>query len=179
MTTFGKRTTLVIVLAILGMATLLFANAHIGGASQPPPGLTAGVSALDDLPAEASVPVDVMDTLRVLDPAVVGPVDQAATQMRKLRSSLGVSRTDVYALRSKTGSICFIARPHAAVCPSTLRAGQAGLLFAIGGGSGTAEAPGVLVGIAADNVTGVDLTVDGADVPVTVENNAAFAELPV
>jgi hypothetical protein len=35
------------------------------------------------------------------------------------------------------------------------------------------------VGIAADNVTGVDLTVDGADVPVTVENNAAFAELPV
>ena len=179
MTTFWKRTTLVIVVATLGMATVLVAYASIGAASQPPPGLTAGVTALDQLPAEASVPADVVGTLGVLDPAVVGSPDQAAAQLRKLRSNLGLSGTDIYALRSRTGSVCFIALPHAAICPQTLQSGQAGLLFAIGGGAGTAEVPGVLVGVAADNVTGVELTVDGAAVPVTLENNAAFAELPV
>ena len=175
---FWRRTTALIVLAIVALATVLFVATGTGSAGQPPPGLTAGVSAVDDLPAEANVPSAVVETLRAFDPALIGSVDQARKKMRKLRSGLGASQTAIYAFRSQTKSVCVIVVDHSAICPSSLQAGQAGLLFAIGGGYGTADSPGMLAGVAADNVTGLDLIVDGADVPVTVENNAVFAELP-
>ena len=38
--------------------------------------------------------------------------------------------------------------------------------------------PSALAGVVADDVSAIELTVDGKDVPVSIENNFAFAEFP-
>lgn len=176
---FWRITTALIVAVIVAMAGALFVTTRSGAAGQAPPGLTAGVSALDRLPAEANVPGDVLDTLRLFKPEVVGPFDEAQGKLRKLRSGVGVAGVDIYALRSRTQSVCVIVRKYSGLCPSSLRSGPSGVLFSIGGGYGTAESPPVFAGVAADNVTDVDLWVDEAEIPVAVEGNTVFAALPL
>lgn len=169
--------TTIVAVSIIGMAIVLFFTTTTSSAGQPPPGLTAGVSALDRLPPEANVPEEVLEILRAFDPSVIGPLDRAAAKVRKLRASPDGSTADIYAVRSKTGSVCVMVRYYAGMCPAALEAGQPGLLFTLGGGDGTSDLPPVLAGVAADNVSNVDLTVNGSSVPVSLENNTVFAEL--
>jgi hypothetical protein len=173
-----KRFSVFVALGVIALAALIgfFLNTSSGTARQPPPGLTAGVSALDDLPPEANIPADVVRSLNALPPDVVGLVAETQKKIRKLRSNLGASGTNIYAFRSRTKSACLIVPQYATICPHELEAGGPGLLWAIGGG--TERIPGALVGLAADNVTGVDLTVDQVAIPVTLLNNAVFADLP-
>jgi hypothetical protein len=147
-----------------------------GEAQKPLPGLSAGVSALERLPAASNIPPDVLKTLGYLDPRVVGPSHEAAPKLRRLRADLGTAHLGLYALRSKTGSVCFILERDSALCPSAITAGSPGLLWTIGGG--TEAVPGSLAGVAADPVEAVELTIDGNHVPATLKNNAVFAELP-
>lgn len=179
MTAFWRMGTAVLVTVILAFAASLFLTTRTGSAGQPPPGLTAGVSALDTLPAQASVPEAVRDTLRAFDPAVVGPLDRASSSVRRLRNELGSARTAIYALRSQKNSVCVIVRDYSGICPSSLDSGHAGILISLGGGLGTESAPPILAGIASDIVTGIELTVDGSSIPVSIQNNALFAELPL
>lgn len=176
---FWKITAAVIGAMIAAMAAALFITTKTGSAGQAPPGLTAGVSALDRLPAEANVPADVLDTLRYFDPDVVGPFNEAKGKLRKLRSGGRGADVDIYAFRSQTQSVCVIVRNYSGLCPSSLRSGPSGVLFSIGGGYGTAETPPVFAGVAADHVTDVDLWVDEVEVPVSIETNSLFAELPL
>ena len=176
---FWRLSSAAIVVAILAIAVALFMTTKPSFASQPPPGLSGGVSALDALPPEMSVPADVLDTLRAFDPTVVGPLERAAGKLRKLRSGLGPQDVEIFALRSRTSSVCVIVRGYSGMCPSSVRSGPAGLLFSVGGGYGTADSPPILGGIAADNVAGVEVTADGVAVPATIENNGVFAVLPL
>jgi hypothetical protein len=175
----SRRNVFFAVAAVSAMTigVLALISSETGGASEPRPGLTAGVSALDRLPPAATLPDKIVEILGVLPPAVVDKSTVVAKQrVRLLRSDLGVGRTGFYAFRSKSGSVCFIVEEHSAVCPSRLSAGEPGLLWSIGGGTETV--PAALVGVAADNVASIGLIVDRVPVPVTIKNNAAFAELP-
>jgi hypothetical protein len=162
--------------AATAAAAALLIYASQGEAQEPLPGLLAGVSALDTLPPAANVPPDVVETLKSLDPSDVGEPAAAAKKLRRLRSNVGTAKRDLYAFRSPTGAVCFVMEEHSALCPSALTAGSPGLLWTIGGG--TEKVPGALAAIAADPVTAVELRVDDKAVPVSLANNAAFAELP-
>jgi hypothetical protein len=171
--------------AVLAGALLVLSASVVAGvlashssANQPPsPGVSAGVSSLARLPAQASLPpavvrfVEFAATQRGTDP------EQAKARVRKLRSDLGTTGADLYAFRTRSGSTCFILVGQVGSCPASPADGSPGLQWTIGGGYGAV--PSSLVGIASDEVTKVDLTVDGADVPVSLRNNVAFAEYPM
>ena len=175
----SRRKSVVLVGAFLALSASVIAGvlASHGSANQPPsPGVSAGVSSLTSLPVQADLPpavvrfVDFAARQRGTDP------EQTKARIRKLRSDLGTTRADLYAFRTKSGATCFILIGQVGSCPASPAAGSPGLQWTIGGGYGAV--PSSLVGIAADDVTKVDLTVDGADIPVSLRNNVAFAEYP-
>ena len=141
------------------------------------PGVSAGVSSLTR-PGRppASVPKEVRDfvdhTARMTqtDPSV------ALARLRVLRSGLGTTEASVYAYRSSRGSPCFILTGYGGACAQDPRDGMPGLHWTIGGGHD--GVPSAIAGIAGDDVTRVELRVDGTAIPVSLENNAVFAEFP-
>lgn len=138
------------------------------------PGVSAGVSAFDRLPPVANVPPEVDEFIGF---AARGPnVDQAKARagLRLLRTGLGQDGKSVYAFRNELGSPCFVLAGEGGACAPKPENGTPGLHWLIGGGS--ADQPASLVGIVADDVTEVQLQVDGALVPVSIANNVAFAE---
>jgi hypothetical protein len=146
------------------------------GSAPPPPGVSAGVSSLERLPAVATLPprvahfVDVAASARGMDPA------QAKTRVRELRTDLGTTHADVYAFASSRGAACFVLTGQVGICPESASDGSPGLQWAIGGGY--PGDPSNLVGIASDDVKRIQLTVDGRDVPTSLQNNVVFAEYP-
>ncbi len=82
----------------------------------------------------------------------------------------------MYAFKSKSGSPCVVLTGQTGFCAQSASDGTPGLQWSIGGG--TPKLPSTLVGIASDDVASVGLDVDGANVPVTLANNVAFAEFP-
>jgi hypothetical protein len=148
-----------------------------GSANQPPPpGVSAGVSALGRLPAEATLPAQVARFVEFAADARATDPGQAKAGVRRLRSHLGRSDADLYAFRTSGGAACFVLVGEVGACPKTASDGSPGLQWTIGGGHGSV--PSDLVGIASDDVAGVRLTVDGKDVPVSLRNNVVFAEFP-
>ena len=99
---------------------------------------------------------------------------RALSDVRVLRSGLGSSKASVYAFRSASGSPCFILTGYGGTCAQDPRDGMPGLHWTIGGGHDAV--PSVLVGIASDDVSRVELRVDGTAVPVSLANNTVFAE---
>ena len=143
----------------------------------PSPGVSAGVAALARRArAPAAIPdevrrfVDHTARMTRTDPA------HALATVRVLRSGLGSSRASVYAYRSSSGSPCFVLTGYGGACAHDPRRGMPGLHWTIGGGHDSV--PSVLVGIASDDVSRVELRVDGAAVPVSLASNTVFAEFP-
>jgi hypothetical protein len=139
--------------------------------------VSAGVSALAGPGrAPASIPPEVR--LFVAHTARMTQTDeaQALAGLRELRSGLGATGAAVYAYRSSSGSPCFVLTGYGGACAQDPRDGTPGLHWTIGGGHDAA--PSVLVGIAGDDVSRVELRVDGAAVPVSLSDNVVFAEFP-
>lgn len=160
---------LLVLTAVVGFVVLRSEGSEAG---VPRPGLTAGVSSLDSLPAASSIPADVMAVLKVLPPTVVENPGAVTRRMRVLRTDVGPGRSGIYAFRSKLGTVCVIVQQHSALCPHALDAGEPGLLWSIGGGKD--DAPPAFVGVAADTVESVDLTIDGTTKRLPVKHNAVF-----
>ena len=146
-------------------------------AGSPAPGVSAGVAALARpaqvpavVPEEVRRFVDHMARTTRTDPV------QALARLRVLRSGLGSSKASVYAFRSSSGSPCFVLTGYGGACAQDPRDGMPGLHWTIGGGHDSV--PSVLVGVASDDVSRVELRVDGTAVPVSLESNAVFAEFP-
>ena len=140
------------------------------------PGVSAGVAALSEAPAEARLPDEVGAFVKY--EAVVTQTDPATARagVRKLRANLGEDHASVYAFRSRTGSPCFILTGYGGACAQDPRDGTPGLHWMIGGGHD--DAPSVLAGVAGDDVSAVRLTVDGRSSPVSLVDNVVFAEFP-
>jgi hypothetical protein len=167
----------VLAAALAGAAALVVGFAAHGSASrQPPPGVSAGVSAMKRVPPEANLPAPVIRFVNAAASARATDPRQALTRVRKLRSKLGTTRADVYAFENAAGAPCFILVGHVGLCPASPSDGNPGLQWTIGGGYG--DVPSNLVGIAGDDVRRVELTVDGVAVPVTLQNNVIFGEYP-
>jgi hypothetical protein len=172
----GRRLA-VVSAAVAGAAALVVGFAGHGSAGQqPPPGVSAGVSALKRVPPKANLPAPVVRFVNTAASARATNPQQALTRVRKLRSKLGTTRADVYAFENAAGAPCFILVGHVGLCPASPSDGNPGLQWTIGGGYG--DLPSNLVGIAGDDVRRVELTVDGAAVPVTLQNNVVFGEYP-
>jgi len=174
-----RRSRLVFVAAAtLGVAALVGVRLAASGSAgrEPPPGVSAGVSALDRLPPAGAVPPEVVRFVRAVAPQRGTDPDRALAQVRKLRTGLGVTHADLYAFRSATGAPCFILLGEVGLCPRSATDGSPGLQWTIGGGM--PGNPSNLVAIASDDVAAVGLVIDGAPIPVSLANNVAFAEYP-
>ncbi|HXQ86446.1 MAG: hypothetical protein WCE47_14000 [Gaiella sp.] len=163
-----------LVVAITAGTTVVIAVGNAG--SEPPSGVSTGVSSLDRLPAVSNLPPKVQawltydSTLSGTDPT------QARASVRRLRSTLGTTQSDVYAFRSRSGATCYLITGRTGSCPQDASRGTPGFQWTIGGGY--PGVPSALAGVVADDVSAIELTVDGKDVPVSIENNFAFAEFP-
>lgn len=157
---------------------LLFAGGGTAGPSlspSPPGGVGHGVSSLETLPVvQGPLPARVQEAVR--DMAARSGVEVAIVQgkLKLLRSGLGAFNSKVYAFRNVSGSICFIVTSRAASCPSSAFKGSLGFQWTIGGGYN--NFPSALFGVVADDVTKIGLVVDDTAVPVSIQNNFAFAE---
>ncbi len=140
-----------------------------------PPGLTAGVAAMN-APAlnESALPdrvirfVDVSARVRDTDQAL------ARSGVRLLRRDLGTTGSDVYAFRTHRGAICFLVTGQAGACPRDPTDGTPGLSWTIGGGYG--EIPSSLAGIVSDDVDRVALVIDGQVASTSIKNNVVYGE---
>ena len=165
---------------LAGVAATAFSVAIGHGSSAPPSGLSVGVSALDHATAGTASAVDAIKQhdLSAFDEInatrlSTTPAAMAAT-WRELRTGLGDRSQQLFA--QKVGkSYCFVLTGSGGTCAAT--DGDSSFAYTIGGGNGS-DLPGALAGIVADDVTGIDLTVDGQNVPVSIANNAVYAQLP-
>ena len=133
------------------------------------------VHSLAALPVQARVPAEVARFVaHVGELTHSGPAD--VNSIRLLRSNLGAGGGSVYGVRSAAGSPCFILTGYGGTCAGGGNTARSGVAWIIGGAHDAL--PGVFVGLAADDVTRVQLNVDGASVPVSLKSNVAFAELP-
>jgi hypothetical protein len=164
---------------IAAAAALALAGAAGGSAfaiygSGSSPGLTAGVSSLDRLPRQASLPDVVTDHLDRLAAFVGISTADAEAGMRRLR--VGLPQGDLYAFRGTEGRVCFILTRGAGLCPRSASAGEPGVMWAVGGGyPGEASA---VVALVADNVSSVELIGGVAPTPLPIINNSIYASLP-
>jgi hypothetical protein len=174
----GKNSLGLALLAALVAAGLFVAV--VQGGSAPPQGLSRGVGALDrPTPATASTDsarrehdvsafVDFYATRFHMSPATL------LAGLRTLATGLGERSQTLYGFKLGN-AYCFVVTGSGGSCAWT--DGSSSFAYTIGGGDGS-DQPGALAGIVADDVTSVTLSVDGVDIPVTIQNNAAYAQLP-
>ncbi|HYZ78914.1 MAG TPA: hypothetical protein VE596_16240 [Gaiellaceae bacterium] len=137
---------------------------------------TFSVGRLTSLPPQARVPAEVARFVAHVG-ELTGSAPADANSVRLLRRNLGKGHGDVYGLESRAGTPCFILTGYGGVCVAGgSAAARSGLAFVVGGGDD--GLPGVFVGLAADDLRRVELLIDGSNVPVSLEGNVAFAELP-
>jgi hypothetical protein len=139
-------------------------------------GLSAGVSAVDALPAVGSLPPDVAKWVAQSARDIGNDPARATRRVRKLRSSLGARRSDLYAYREENGAICLDLTSQAASCPESADNGPPGIDWISAGG--WESIPRNVVGLVADSVRRVSLFADGTSRVVPIVNNSIFAELP-
>jgi hypothetical protein len=159
------------------MTAAALAVAAIGhGGDEPPAGLSAGVSALEQMaPVQEPVAPDVKTFARVNANALGATVPELMTRVRLLRRGLGKDDRDLYAFRINS-AVCFVLSSEGGTC--SRGSGSSSFTWTLGGGDGITDA-GALVGVAADDVTRITLNVDGTSIPVSLVNNGAYADLPV
>jgi hypothetical protein len=139
-------------------------------------GLSAGVSALDSLPAVASLPADVAQWVEQSARDIGNDPARAKARVRKLRSGLGARGSGLYAYREENGAICIDLTSQAASCPESIDNGPPGIEWIAAGG--WASVPRNVVGLVSDDVARVALVASGVTRTVPIVNNAVFAELP-
>jgi hypothetical protein len=171
-----NRIAVAAVVALVLTAAIAGGVALARGGDKPPPGVSAGVSALTRLPPQAHVPENVAWFVTFVSRATGTDPAKALKGVRLLRQNLGAAHADVYAFKNAAGSPCFLLTGDSGTCARSPSAGTSGLHWTIGGGD--AQRPSNLVGIASDDVAQVQLTVDGTQVPVSLVNNVAFGEFP-
>lgn len=127
--------------------------------------------------ASASLPADVQTLISLVAPKTGEDASTLSQNVHLVRQSLGPKGLDVYAFEDNSGDPCFDVPAEGGTCGFSAESQTPGLYFRIGGGNGGNE-PSYLFALASDNIQSIDLTVDGNDRPVSIENNIAFASYP-
>ncbi len=173
---FKNRWMVVVSTAAVGSAALVGFISSGRASEGPAPGLTAGVASLAALPPQAKIPVDVSRFVDSAAAATSTDPDRARASVRLLRANVGDGSRSVYAFPNASGSPCFLLTGVAGACARNPGDGTPGLHWAVGGGS--KDNLSILVGITSDDVSAVELTIDGRHVRVTNANNVVYAEFP-
>jgi hypothetical protein len=139
-------------------------------------GVSAGLAAMERVPAERSLPADVARWVESSAAATNTDAAQAKAGVRKLRTNLGAAHSDLYAYRTATGGTCFDLTAQVALCPKDAQAGPRGIQWVTGGGFGSV--PRNIAALVSDEVVGAELLTDAAPERVPIRNNTIFAELP-
>jgi hypothetical protein len=172
----SRNWTVLIALVIAATAAMLGVFVAPGHSVTPqvPPvaALTTGNAV-----APASLPADVQRFINLVAPTA--GVDAATLSQRvfHLRSSMGPRALDLYAFADNSGRPCFVVPTEGGTCAFGSQTDAPALLWQIGGGNGGND-PSYLFGLAEDTVQSVTLTVDGNDVPVSMNNSVAYAAFP-
>jgi len=169
-----KRTRLLLAAAILALGAGLAVRHAAGGPRDG--GVSAGLAAMDRLPAEASLPADVARWVESSAAATNTDAAEAKTRVRKLRSNLGAAHSDLYAYRTATGGTCFDLTAQFALCPKDAQAGPRGIQWVTGGGVGSV--PSDIAALVSDEVVAVVLSTAAGGERLPIRNNTIFAELP-
>ena len=139
-------------------------------------GLSAGVSAVDALPAVNSLPPDVTKWVEQSARDIGNDPTRAKARVRRLRSGLGARGSDLYAYKEENGAICIDLTSQAASCPASADNGPPGIDWMSAGG--WASIPRNVVGLVSDDVVRVALSASGVTRPLPIVNNSIFGELP-
>lgn len=162
---------------VVAIATAAAALGYIHANGGPSPGTSAGVSALTRVPAQFSLPPDVLRFVQQVAPFTQTDPTVAVRRTRRLRTNLGKPGSDLYAFRGNNGAVCFTLQRQLALCPRSANSGEPGLQWAVGGGM-PGEAASV-VAIVADNVATAAITAGSDRREVPIINNTIYAPLPV
>ncbi len=180
-----RRTVVAVSVAALTLvgAASAFAYHFLG----PSPGFTAGLSSLNNLPTApwpASLPRGALNS--EASAAGLTP-DEAAQRLRLVQSGLSlgseaVGTINLYAFAGNSGTGClFITGPDAgAIClPTWMTSNPAldGYAAAIAGGrSMHTPGPVAVYGLVADNISAVEVAINGATHNVPIVNNSFYAD---
>jgi hypothetical protein len=139
-------------------------------------GLTAGVSALERVAPERTLPGDFARWVEQSARDTGNDPARAKAEVRKLRTDLGERHSALYAYPEANGGLCVALEHQVASCAASADAGPPGIHWLTGGG--WEGIPRNVVAVVSDDVVRVSL--ESADVKRTVAivNNAIFAELP-
>jgi hypothetical protein len=168
---------LVIVVAVVA-AVVAFVGRGESSVLGAPPTFSA-LSNGQAVPA-VSLPSDVERFINLAAPDMGMTPATASTRVHLIRSSMGAAGLDMYAFADNVGRPCFDVPTEGGTCDSDSSDSQTatpGFYWLLGGGDG-GNAPSYLIGIAGDNVQTITLTIDGNDVPVSLQKNVAFTEFP-
>jgi hypothetical protein len=171
----ARRIALAAAVAIVVATAAAFAVRRASGGPSDG-GVSAGLAAMERLPAERSLPSAVVRWVDSSAAATNTDPSEAKARVRKLRSNLGERHSDLYAYRAASGGTCLDLTDQVALCPRDAQAGPRGIQWVTGGGF--ESVPRNVAGLVSDEVVGVTLSTDGMSQVVPIRNNAVFAELP-
>ena len=134
------------------------------------------VSALQDLPAQSTLPTDVAQFIARAAVPTESKVENLEARVRLVRTNLGTQKSDVYAFSDDHGRPCIYVTKLLGSCATVANTNTPGFYWSIGGGY--PNSPSSLIGIATDDIAKVVLTIDGDKVDVPLVNNLAFVEYP-
>lgn len=167
------------VLVLLGLAKTGLAPGLGKATDTPPPGLSAGVSALS-ANAPVSGPSEVTDWVdNSAAPSLSISSVTAEQRLRRLATGLGPQALDLYALDSPGGNgDCVYVTTYGGACIGDNAASDIdpGILWVAGGGSDTSHE--IFAALVADDVTGVSLKVGSSAIGLTTAPNVVFGTLP-
>jgi|SRR5215211_1624820 len=158
-------------------AIAAFAGIASGRAARElPHGLSAGTSGLDRVPPMVAPAPHLLTRVEELARFAHADPTAASRNLRLVRSGLGRSRTNIYVFRNERGHPCIVVPDWIGFCEPDSGSTTPGLDWSIGGGD--TQTPSKFIAVYSDDVATVTLRIDGENMPVSMANNVAYAELP-
>lgn len=174
----SKRTRLLValtVMSIVAAASTAYGLAFSRSSTQAQS--SDRFSALTLLPTTGQLPPDLKAFIARAAPVLGVDASTLEAQVRLLRSDLGPHNVTIYGFIDPTGRPCFFGSQNdGGSCATLPNVNPAGLHWSVGGGM--PGEPARLEALADDAIDAVSLTADGVDVPVSLENNIAYATFP-
>ena len=173
------------VLVALGIAEFLGTAARSSGS--PPsgswaPGKAAPLTAAMELPVVAAPPAQLAADIGESASIVGGSSDQALSTLRRVRSGLGATHSDLYIYSAGDNGWCMFLWERQSQCPSAPSSPTPGALYYLSpGGPGyvgqSDDVPAAVAGIVADDIKTVMLDDQGSTVNLPIVNNAFYSDL--
>jgi hypothetical protein len=172
-------------LILVGLAVSFAASALIvviPAVGSSPPSAESQVGALtggslSQALATDSVPSGISGTMAMLPGADADQGSPVSSDVHELMSGLGLDHAGLYAYPTTSGSVCVVATEPVPVGTCVDTFDQPTTPIAVDVYSEVGVPPSVM-GIAPNDVTGVEVVVNGVDEPATVSDNGVYYQAP-